>query len=139
MLPVRALSLIREYSKPITNPYWRYGTSLAALIKDSPPMRRIINEIQRSLDYRYDINFTNWGKKSYDIVERNFPGIYEYTGTDYIQEYGERLLEVLSYESMNGKHLNFYYHARNFLVNTKKFRLIDYTVQKQYYLEWVLV
>lgn len=139
MLPVRALSLIREYSKPITNPYWRYGTSLAALIKDSPPMRRIINEIQRSLDYRYDINFTNWGKKSYDIVERNFPGIYEYTGTDYIQNYGERLLELLSYESMNGKHLNFYYHARNFLVNTKKFRLIDYTVQKQYYLEWVLV
>jgi hypothetical protein len=139
MLPVRALSLIREYSKPITNPYWRYGTSLAALIKDSPPMRRIINEIQHSLDYRYDINFTNWGKKSYDIVERNFPGIYEYTGTDYIQKYGERLLELLSYESMNGKHLNFYYHARNFLVNTKKFRLIDYTVQKQYYLEWVLV
>jgi hypothetical protein len=139
MLPVRALSLIREYSKPITNPYWRYGTSLAMLIKDSPPMRIIINEIQRSLDYRYDINFTNWGKRSYDIVERTFPGIYEYTGTDYIQLYGERLLELLSYESINGKHLNFYYHARNFLVNTKKFRLIDYTVQKQYYLEWVLV
>jgi hypothetical protein len=139
MLPARAVALIREYSKPLTNPYWRYGTSLAMLIKESPPMRRIINEIQRSLEYRYDINFTNWGKKSYDIVERNFPGIYEYTGTDYIQKYGERLLELLGYESMNGKHLNFYYHARNFLVNTKKFRLIDYTVQKQYYLEWVLV
>jgi hypothetical protein len=64
-------------------------------------------------------------------------------GNDYIQTYGEELLELLAYESIKGKHLNFYYYTRQFLVPTKKFKLIDYEVKRgkrgKTYLEWIFV
>jgi hypothetical protein len=143
MLPVRAIALIREYSKPITHPYWRSGTSHAMIIKESPPMRMINDQIKRELVYRYDNECSGWGKFSFDIIERTFPGIYDYMGNDYIQTYGEELLELLAYESIKGKHLNFYYYTRQFLVHTKKFKLIDYEVKGgkrgKTYLEWIFV
>ena len=132
MLPHRALTLIREFSKPLTHPYWRFGTRHAILIKQSPIMKTIIKQIKNELQRLTYLSQTN-------SIQTNFPGIYEYNDTDYIHTYGEELLIALSYQSVKGTHMNFYYCARNFLKDTTKFRLIQYYVGQKKYDEWIIL
>jgi len=136
MLPHRALILIREFSKPLTHPYWRFGTRHAILIKQSPIMKTIIKQIKHEL--RRLITSTQINTYYLNSVQTNFPGIYDYNDTDYIHKYGEELLNELSYQSVKGTHMNFYYCARNFLKDTTKFRLIQYYVKEKKYNEWIL-
>jgi hypothetical protein len=136
MLPQRAIRLIREFSKPRTSPYWRGGTSHAILFRQSEMMQVVIQQIIDELN-RKSCDYTKWGQETFDMIEREFPNVFEYTGCDYIQIYGEELLDTLSYKPIKGKHMNFYYCARHFLKDTRKFKLIMYEVNGNHCEEWI--
>jgi len=136
-LPDDVLQIIREYSKPLTRPDWRCGSRHAILIQQSPIMKTVISQIQHELR-RIKYSTTPYSHFYNDLIRCKFPGVFEYKNTDYIQQYGEELLDTLSYQSAKGKHMNFYYCARNFLNDTTKFRLIKYYVEENEYYEWIL-
>jgi hypothetical protein len=115
MLPFRAIELIREFSKPVTRPNWREGTPHSVIFYQSTFMKSIITEIKYELDL---IRYNKYNKIYTDIIKRTFTNILDYTGTNYIHEYGEELIECVSYNLVKGSYINFYHHARNFLVKT---------------------
>jgi len=135
MLPQRALTLIREYSKPITSPKWRDGAPHAILIIQSPYMQMVTtcikNELLRNRNNKYNKPFVTQTNQLFD-------SIYEYTDINYIQEYGEDLLVFISTNYQENKnYINFYYYAKQFLIDTYTLKLLKYRVYHQTYYEWV--
>ena len=132
MLPLRVISLIREFSKPLTNPLWRRGSLHAILFKQSPAMRLVIRQIKQYLQCVIIQNI----RIHIDIINRTFPNIFEYTNTDYIQKYGEEILLI----STSGVYdeLNFYYYAKQYLLPTYQLKLIKYDVQGRIYEAYIL-
>ena len=127
MLPHRVISLIREFSKPITSPHWRCGAPHANLIVKSPIMQNInqvIEDVLQTVIYKhYNKNDTH----SLNTAERILPGIFNLDTENYIQEYGESLFQYIN--RMNRKvyeYTNFYCYAKQFLKNTNKLELIHY-------------
>ena len=49
-LPDRVLSIIKEYSKPLTHPYWRFGTPHGNIFKNCCYMRQLKNNLREYLD-----------------------------------------------------------------------------------------
>jgi len=131
MLPLRVLALIREFSKPLTNPLWRRGAFHAILFKQSPAMRSVIRQIKQYLQCVIVQNI----RIHIDIINRTFPNIFEYTNTNYIQKYGE---EILISTSGVYDEINFYYYAKQYMIPTYQLKLIKYDVHGRIYEAYIL-
>jgi len=135
MLPDRAVALIREYSKPITSPYWRQGSPLANLILESPIMLRINNYITRHLDA--ELNSTN----PYHIgrLESKFYKITMYYAGNYIQRYGEDLLLYTHPYLYYPPHANFYLYAKEYLKNIRKLQITRCKRNEHFWYEYIYI
>ena len=107
ILPDDVLTLIREFSKPLTRPDWKKGTQHARLIKYSEPMKSLKISFVLSYDYRNCWNYNVLGKDFYDD---------DVSMIDVIQSYGEEIIP-------NQCGLNFYIYARNYLKITNLLHL----------------
>jgi hypothetical protein len=132
MFPLRVLALIREFSKPLTNPLWRRGALHAILFKQSPAMRSVIRQIKQYLQCVIVQNI----RIHIDIINRTFPDIFEYTNTDYIQKYGEEIL-LFSTSGVYDE-INFYYYAKQYMISTYQLKLIKYDVHGKSYEAYIL-
>jgi len=125
MLPRHALTLIHDYSKPLTRPNWRLGTPLATLISQSFIMLYINKIIKQQLD-------ESDSDKLYALsrvgLEKKFNKIITYTG-NYIQQYGEDLLMHTHPYLYNPPDANFYLYAKLYLKNTGNLVLSHSIVQ----------
>jgi hypothetical protein len=128
MLPIRALFLIREYSKPITHPNWRQGTSHALLLKQSPIMKYIIRQIKNEI--------TNF--RTSNLLQFKFGPTIFIPDQQYIQQYGEELLYHIIYFDKPA-YINFYTYAKKFLKPTSKFYYKSYFVNSKKYYEYVFI
>ena len=132
-LPENALRLIREYSKPLTHPYWRFGTPHALLIEKSPAMKHIIRQIQNDLKQFRIIHSIEqllkckYGECIFDIDQK------------YIENYGEEILHFTHPIYDKPSYTNFYLYAKMYLINTTHFYLSLYNVNGNSYYEYVYV
>ena len=139
MLPYRAVALIRDYSKPLTRPNWRDGAPHSTLFLESNHIANLTIGIRQFLTntilYK---NNNRHDRILYEMTERNFPGIIDSDTSNYIQDYGEDLVAFMIGKSYlyEEKYINFYYYTKNFLVETKKLKLIKYIVGKIHCYEW---
>jgi hypothetical protein len=139
MLPQRALALIREYSNPLTRPNWRDGAPHSALLLESNHITNLNIGIQQFLtNMVWYKNNNRHDRIIYEMGERKFPGIIGSDTINYIQDYGEELLAFMLGKSYlhEEKYINFYYYTKNFLVETKKLKLIKYIVEEIHCYEW---
>jgi len=127
MLPPRAITLISEYSKPVTSPNWRCGAPHANLITESPPMQDINQAIEHVLRKVVHKHYSQNDAHVLPFAERWLPGIFDLDTDNYIHEYGESLFQYVNH--MNRKvyeYTNFYCYAKQFLKPTNKLELIHY-------------
>ena len=113
MLPLRVLALIREYSKPLTRADWRNGSPTSFLILRSNIMVYINKTI------KYQLTIENGNPYSCERFKRTFNAIFEYTGINYIQTYGELLLIYTHPYLDKPSYANFYLYAKYYLKDTK--------------------
>jgi hypothetical protein len=126
MLPSHALSLIREFSKPLTSPHWRCGAPHAILITESPMMQNINQAVEDVLRKVIHKHYNN-DPHVLTFAERWLPGIFHLDTDNYIHEYGESLFQYVN--CINRKvyeYTNFYCYAKQFLKPTNKLELIHY-------------
>lgn len=102
ILPDDVLSLIREFSKPLTRPDWKRGTRHAQIFKYSEPMKSLKISFVLSYEYRRCWSYNILGKDFYDD---------DITMIDVIQTYGEEIFPIQC-------GLNFYIYARHYLKKT---------------------
>ena len=130
-LPTNALRLIREYSKPLTHPYWRFGTPHALLINKSPAMNYMIRQIKTDLTKLKSIEsialalITKFGENIFDADQK------------YIQLYGEELIHFLYNLSYEPHHSNFYTYAKRYLNNILHLQLTIYESNNKFYFEYI--
>jgi hypothetical protein len=127
MLPLRAVYLIREYSKPLTSPHWRCGSPHAILITESPIMQNInqsIEDVLRKVIYKH---YSKNDPYIFNFAERWLPGILDLNTDNYIQEYGENLFQYINWVNQKVyEYTNFYCYAKQFLKTTNRLELIHY-------------
>jgi len=127
MLPQCAISLIREYSKPLTSPYWRCGAPHANLITKSPIMQNInqaIDDVLQKVIYKY---YSKNDKHVLNATERCLPGIFDLDTDNYLHEYGENLFQYINCTNRKVyEYTNFYCYAKQFLNATNKLELVHY-------------
>jgi len=120
-LPDDVLTLIREFSKPLTRPDWKKGTKHARLIKYSVPMKSLKISFVLSYEYRKCWSYNILGKELYDD---------NITMIDVIQTYGEEILP-------NQCGLNFYIYARHYLKKTNLLQLKKLNYPQKWVWEYV--
>ena len=130
-LPENVLQLIREYSKPLTHPYWRFGTPHALLIKNSPTMKHIIRQIKNDLKqvriYSIHLLKCKFGESIFDTDQK------------FIEQYGEEILHFTYPNYDKPFCINFYMYAKLYLINTTHFHLTLHNVHGNLYYEYVYV
>jgi hypothetical protein len=136
-LPPNVIKLINAYSKPVTNPYWRYGTSSALLIKNSHVMRSLARELVYMIQTQHDRVYFNFGK---DILSTTI----ETPFNEIIQTYGEEIFQLYKEQYVNDRHehilSNFYSFSRWYLIKTGHFKAIQYVTyypQFNFNYEWL--
>jgi len=135
-LPPKALALINEYSKPLTHPYWRFGTSHALLLKRSNIMRRVANNLHYVINQDVDRARDNFGENIIYITK-------ETPFNEVIQTYGEEIFQLFAEQFYNDKedsiYSNFFSFVRWYLKRSK--RLVPYkciyNCEEIYSYEWV--
>ena len=135
-LPPKALALINEYSKPLTHPYWRFGTSHALLLKRSNIMRRVANNLHYVITQDVDRARDNFGENIIYITK-------ETPFNEVIQTYGEEIFQLFAEQFYNDKedniYSNFFSFVRWYLKRSK--RLVPYkciyNCEEIYSYEWV--
>jgi hypothetical protein len=101
-LPQNALNLIKEYSKPCTSPYWRFGTKHAQLLQNSNLMLELTYELLSIIREQPERCENNFGKELLDIsIQTPFNEIIQTYGEDIfqlftIQFYSTRKHNILS-------------------------------------------
>jgi len=135
-LPPKALKIINEYSKPLTHPYWRFGTSHALLLKRSNIMRRFANNLHCVIKQDVDRSINNFGENIIYITK-------ETPFNEVIQTYGEEIFQLFSEQFYNDKadsiYSNFFSFIRWYLKRSKRlvpYRYI-YNCEENYSYEWV--
>ena len=132
-LPDRVLSIIKEYSKPLTHPYWRFGTPHGNIIKNCCYMRQLKNNLREYLDdipSRINLHI-NFDAKLISMIRSHC------TANEIIQRYGERLIKYIDKKNII-TNTNFYAYIKDQLKQTNKIHLIDTCVNDNYYYlyEW---
>jgi len=127
-LPLRALYLIREFSKPLTHPNWRNGSLTAPLISNST----IMKYINKTIKYQLGVEMANGNMTSFDRFKLNFNQVFEYTEINYIQTYGEDLLIYTHPYLYYPSYANFYLYAKYYLKDTKHLMLCYYKKKYEY-------
>ena len=124
-LPARALSIIKEYSRPLTHPYWRCGTPHANIFKQCCYMRQLKNNLRQYLDdipSRINLHI-NFDATLIHMIRSHCPA------TQIIQRYGETLIKYLDKKNIITT-INFYTYIKDQLKKTGKIHLILYTVDR---------
>lgn len=85
-LPENALSLIREYSKPLTRPDWRDGSNCCNIFKYSDEIRRLH---QNFLSYYYCASISKEMYDKYNFIARHTSLIQD------LVKYGEDIFELI--------------------------------------------
>jgi hypothetical protein len=133
-LPKNVLQLIREFSKPMTHPYWRFGTPHALLIRKSPVMKYMIHHIETKI-YQFDLHI---GRNYSNVLKVKFGEHIFELDQKYIEIYGEELLEFVK-SICDNSHINFYVYAKRFLKFTPTLQCKSYVINNKKYYEYVFI
>ena len=100
VLPLRAQQLISEYSKPLTNPDWRQGSSCNFEFKNDILLTNIHQRF--FADY---LSLSAKEKEEYKFIHCNR------SFTQDLQQFGNKIFEILDYEL---PYNNFYFLLRRY-------------------------
>lgn len=138
-LPPKALALINAYSKPVTHPYWRFGTKSALLIKNCPLMRELTDEMLIHIRDQTERVRYKFGEEILKITK-------DASFSELLQIHGEELFDLSTMES-GGIHkpdicTTFYSCMRYYLKSTGHFeswQYMTYETNFRYTLVWVYI
>ena len=110
-LPINALQLIREYSKPLTRPDWRTFSrtiTIGAYIKD-------IDRLNKFKTYSlFKLVYTHMRQSSFYMLYHH---LYCYGIDDYLKTYGGDKNRILSNTILNARNESFLEYSKNIYCN----------------------
>lgn len=92
-LPPNVINLINQYSKPLTHPYWRFGTRHARIFKECGLMNYLRGLLNKKIINEPEEIHLNFDKK---LIFN-----YDYTFNEIIQNYGEEIFNLFTTNNTN--------------------------------------